>query len=223
MSWVRVPAGPPRKEVDHDSGGLFSLVGFRRLSAGSLCLCYDESMKAPELQTTATAIRLIEPNVERDAQLGHLWLAAEDGRRTLSLMGVADKDNRATTLDEERSRVEGFIENPDQLNWMIELDGRVVGSVWVDLEPKHTVPAPAVHIMIGDPTARGKGVGRASLAAVIAYLQEQGEVAIYSRILVCNATAKNLLHDLGFAPDGQPYADQDGLEWQNLALRRLDT
>ena len=101
---------------------------------------------------------------------------------------------------------------------MIQLDNKVVGSIWVDLKPKDKVPAPALHIMIGDPIVRGKGVGGASTVAVIDFLRQQGEAAVYSRTLVQNTIAKNLLYDNGFMPDGEPYTDEDGLKWQNAAL-----
>ena len=175
-------------------------------------------MKAPQLQTIEPNIILIEPDIERDAQLGQQWLGGELGRNTLKLMGVADTHNQATTLEQEKERVRDFIENADQLNWMIQLDNKVVGSIWVDLKSKDKVPAPALHIMIGNQIARGKGVGGASAAAVIEYLRQQGETAVYSRTLVHNTTAKKFLKSIGFVPEGEPYTDVDGLDWQNAAL-----
>ena len=175
-------------------------------------------MKATRLQTIEPNIILIEPDIERDAQLGQQWLGCELGRNTLKLMGVADKHNQATTLEQEKERVRDFIENADQLNWMIQLDNKVVGSIWVDLKSKDKVPAPALHIMIGDQIARGKGVGGASAAAVINYLKQQGVAVVYSRTLVHNTTAKKFLNGIGLMPEGEPYTDEDGLEWQNAAL-----
>jgi RimJ/RimL family protein N-acetyltransferase len=175
-------------------------------------------MKAPQLQTINTNILLVEPDIERDAQLGQQWLEGELGRNTLKLMGVADKHNQATTLGQEKERVRDFIKNADQLNWMIQLDHKVVGSIWVDLKSKDKVPAPGLHIMIGDPIARSKGVGSASAMAVIDYLKQQAETAVYSRTLVNNTAAKKFLKSIGFVPEGEPYTDEDGLEWQNAAL-----
>jgi len=175
-------------------------------------------MKAPQLQTINPNILLVEPDIERDAQLGQHWLEGELGRNTLRLMGVANKHNQSTTLEQEKERVRDFIENADQLNWMIQLDHKVVGSIWVDLKSKDKVPAPGLHIMIGDPIVRGKGVGGASAVAVIDYLKQQGETAVYSRTLVNNTAAKKFLKSIGFVPEGEPYTDEDGLEWQNAAL-----
>lgn len=175
-------------------------------------------MKAPELITNNSNIRLVEPHIERDAALGVQWLEGEIGRSTLSLMGVAEKDNQPSSLDKERERVKGFIENDNQLNWMIQLDEKVVGTIWVDLKPTKEVLAPAVHIMIGDPESRGRGIGAASMSAVIGYLEQQGEEKIYSRVLAKNTVASKLLSDNGFQPLGDTYTDSDDLQWQNVVL-----
>jgi RimJ/RimL family protein N-acetyltransferase len=173
-------------------------------------------MKAVELQADNPSVKLIEPDLERDAELGVLWLHGDIGRSTLMLMGVADKDNKPTTLPEEKQRVTDFIEKRNQLNWMIEFNGKVVGSVWVDLELKDSVPSPAIHIMIGDPNVRGKGVGFSASSKVIEYLKEQGTKSLYSRHLTNNTNARNLLVALGFEDTSDPYTDKDGLEWQNV-------
>lgn len=175
-------------------------------------------MKAPQLDTQNPNVRLIEPDIERDALLGLKWLEGEIGRNTLSLMGVTEKDNHDTSLDKERERVKGFIEKDDQLNWMIQVDEKVIGSLWVDLRPTEYLPAPAIHIMIGDLSARGQGIGSASTGAVIDYLKQQGETAVYSRTLIDNHVAAELLKEKGFQQVGNAYADSDGLEWQNVKM-----
>ena len=173
-------------------------------------------MKSSPLMTHNEAIRLIEPDVERDARYGVDWLSGEVGKKTLLSMGNAPEEIGAPSLETERQRVKDFIERPDQLNWMIELDGSVVGSVWVDLEDTEFVKSPAVHIMIGDESARGRGVGSQSVDAVLQYLADEGHESIYSRHLASNNAAKNLLFDLGFIQSGDTYTDKDGLVWQNV-------
>lgn len=176
------------------------------------------NMSATEnLQTNNPDVSLVEPDIERDAGLGVQWLEGELGRTTLTSMGVADKDNKPTTIEHERERVRDFIERQDQLNWMIEYKDKVVGSVWADLQQVGNVPAPAIHIMIGDPEVRGKGVGFAATSKVIEHLKGQGYENIYSRHLTKNSGASNLLQSLGFTNLGEPYNDDDGLEWQNVA------
>jgi RimJ/RimL family protein N-acetyltransferase len=171
---------------------------------------------AETLQTDNPDVALVEPNIERDAPLSVGWLEGKLGRATLASMGVADKDNKPTTPEEERERIKDFIERQDQYNWMIEYQGRVVGSVWVDLQQVDTVPAPAVHIMIGDPDTRGKGIGRAAIGRAIEYLESLGSKSIYSRHLTKNNGASGLLQSLGFADLDSPYTDDGGLEWQNV-------
>lgn len=180
-------------------------------------------MKTIPLETNNPDIQLVAPDIERDAALGVEWLQGELGRATLTSMGVADKDNKPTTLEYERERVRDFIERDDQLNWMIEHQGKVVGSIWVDLEQVGNVPAPAIHIMIGDPEMRGKGVGYAVTSKVIEYLQnERSAKDIYSRHLTKNSGASNLLGSLGFEKFGEPYTDEDGLEFQNLIRKESE-
>jgi RimJ/RimL family protein N-acetyltransferase len=99
---------------------------------------------------------------------------------------------------------------------MIQYQGKVVGSIWADLEQVGNVPAPAIHIMIGDPEARGKGVGFAAASKVIDHLHEKGFESIFSRHLASNGAASGLLKSLGFAQFGKQYTDEDGLEWQNV-------
>lgn len=175
-------------------------------------------MIAPILNTENAAIRLIEPDVQRDAQWGVEWLDGQTGYETLQLMGVGDKDNKPTTLEREQARVQSFIDRRDQLNWMIQLDGKIVGSVWVDLQSNDNLPAPGIHIMIGDLKARGRGVGSASFSAVIGYLQKLGYQEIFTRHLSTNTVAGVLSSNSGFTDFGDPYSDTDGLCWQNMKL-----
>jgi ribosomal protein S18 acetylase RimI-like enzyme len=175
-------------------------------------------MKAPILETADPDIHLIEPDIERDAQLGVAWLNGQVGRKTLELMGVPDKDNKPSSLENERGRVRDFIDREDQLNWMIEANNNVVGSIWVNLESTNEVPGPAVHIMIGNPEARGRGIGDTVTKAVINYLREQGNSKIYSRRLISNDNAAKLLSQNGFVELDSPYTDRDGLTWQNVVL-----
>lgn len=176
-------------------------------------------MKAPQLETTNPAVELVAPEIERDAALGIQWLQGEVGHSTLALMGVADKDNKPPTIEAERERVQGFIEGKDQLNWMIQYEGKVVGSVWADLTAKEGLPAPSVHVMIGDPAMRGKGLGFTTVSRVLNYLGSQGHKTIYSRHLTKNSGAKALLDSLGFRELNNPHVDSDGLEWQDVVRK----
>ena len=178
-------------------------------------------MKAPELITPDVPIRLIEPNVERDGQLGLQWLNGQLGRVTMRSMGNTEETISKmlpTTIEQEEERVSSFLDREDQLNWMIEYEGKVVGSVWVDLVASEDLPSPSVHIMIGDPDMRGRGVGIATVGTVLEYLEKQGNDVIYSRHLVSNEGADKLLKSLGFTELDKPYIS-DTLEFQNLVRK----
>ena len=175
-----------------------------------------------ELKTKSPEIKLIKPDIERDAPLGVTWLEGDIGRNTLRHMGNADEDNKPSTLEEEKERIKGFIESTDQITWMISLNGKVVGAIWVDKKPTEYLPAPAVHIMIGDPEARGHSVGINSTNAVVGYLRETHEYpTLYSRHLTANEIAGELLEKSGFSNLGTPYKDASGLEWQNAQIELL--
>ena len=185
-------------------------------------------MKAPHLKTDNPPVRLVEPNIERDALLGTKWLSGELGRTTLRQMGNTESEidqMLPATIENQAELVKSFLEREDQLNWMIEYEGKIVGSVWVDLDAKKDksgnviVPGPSVHIMIGDPDTRGKGVGSSAVGTVLAYLEEQGHNTIYSRHLTTNDGADYLLKSLGFTDLGDPYMNGT-LEFQNLVREK---
>jgi RimJ/RimL family protein N-acetyltransferase len=171
-----------------------------------------------ELQAQSPDITLVAPDVERDAPLAVAWLEGDIGRSTLKLMGNDDAHNKPSTLDEEKERVQSFIDAKDQLTWMIRLQDKVVGTVWVNLTATEYLPGPSVHIMIGDPEARGHGVGGNTINAVIDYLRQTNQYdTLYSRHLTSNERAGKLLADSGFEQLNQPYNDHSHLTWQNVS------
>ncbi len=181
-------------------------------------------MKAPQLATNDTLVKLVEPDIERDALLSVEWLNGELGRMTMRSMGNTDEaidKILPATIEQEAARVKSFIEREDQLNWMIECDGKVVGSVWVDLVDSEDLPGPSVHIMIGDPDMRGRGIGSSTVKTVLDYLEKQGSDVIYSRHLTTSTHADKLLKFLGFTDLDKPYV-RDALEFQNL-VRNIST
>lgn len=100
---------------------------------------------------------------------------------------------------------------------MIEAGGEIVGAVWVDMDKTNHLPAPAIHLMVGDTAQRGQGVGSAALEAVLEYLQNSGVHIVYSRRTLQNKISAKLLAKMGFEKSGKEYFDDDGLRWQNVA------
>jgi RimJ/RimL family protein N-acetyltransferase len=172
-----------------------------------------------DLHTKMPGLTLVRPDVDRDPAEAVRWLTGDVGRCTLRLMGNTEEHTGPTTLETERERVQRFLDSTQQLTWALSLHGRSVGVIWVDLVPTDHVLAPAVHIMIGDPNARGHGVGRAALAAVIDHISEIDKYAtLYSSHLTSNRLVINLLRSAGFRNLDDPYSDSDGLRWQNVVL-----
>ena len=176
---------------------------------------FARALTAPNLP-----VRLVMPVVTRDSALSVRWLTGGQGRETLQMMGVPDDRIAPASLEEEAARIASFVERADQYNWMIELDGTIVGAIWVDLQPSVMLAAPAVSYMVGDPSARGKGVAGASLAAVTDFMSGEGFITLHARALVTNAASARVLFRAGFACAGDPYIDPgDGLFWQNFVVR----
>lgn len=178
------------------------------------------------LKTPLAELELVAPDIERDAAVAVQWLSGDVGRNTLRLMGNPDSKIVAPTIEAEKQRIQEFIDlekQQKQLTWMIRFQNKIIGAVWVELQPTDHLPAPAIHIMIGNPAARGRGIGKNTFDAVISYLKHTGKYdALYSRHLTHNEVAGKLLEKSGFADTGEPYQDQDGLEWQNARLELRD-
>lgn len=172
-----------------------------------------------DLDTKNSDVKLVIPNVKRDAPISVGWLSGELGRQTLLLMGNASQDIEPPTLKAEQQRIQDFINSTDQKTWMISFKNQIVGVIWADLKSTKYLPAPSVHIMIGNPRCRGKGVGKAAMGALIKYLQQDcTHSKIYSRHLVSNKAAAALLMCFDFIDFCEPYSEPNGLLWQNAKL-----
>ncbi len=171
------------------------------------------------LLTNNPHVQLVKPDVERDAPLSVAWLAGPGGRQTLKMMGVTDSLNQPSNLEEETKRIQNFLKNDDQYNWMVQFSDKVVGSIWVDRRDTKKLKGPAVSLMIGDSSTRGQNVGEAAIKAVIEFLQSQGHRYIYACHIIDNQASSTLLGKLGFKNEGAPYTDaEDGLVWQTRVL-----
>lgn len=173
-----------------------------------------------ELATSLPNLSLVRPNIEQDAPLAVKWLEGPAGRETLRLMGNTDEHNKPSTLEEEQTRLREFITATNQDTWMIRFQGKTVGAVWLNLDVTRYLQAPSTHIMIGDPSVRGQGIGGAVIGALIDRLKNDGQYEyLYSRYLTDNAGSAKLLKNAGFSEDGKRYKDEDDLNFQNVKLR----
>ncbi len=136
-------------------------------------------------------------------------------------MGNAPHEITDTSIEKELATLRAFLsleERGVQKTWMIRYSEKTIGVAWIDLIENHGVEAPSIHLMIGDPSFRGIGIGRSVMNAMIDYLQKSGRKFIFSRHLVSNDVVTRLNRSIGFIADGESYIDKNGLEWQSIKL-----
>ena len=174
------------------------------------------------MKSNRSDIQLLHPDTERDAPFALDWFDRPEGRETLLSMGNAPHEITETTLENERKTIEEFIDletNHQQITRMIQVDNRTIGAVWIELTEKHGVKPPSIHIIIGDPAYRGKGIGLSVMKSAIIYAREVlNYQAVYSRHLASNQGIIAVNRSLGFIKDGAEYTDDNGLTWQNVVL-----
>lgn len=186
---------------------------------GSYFVCYDYGMA--DLMTSIPNLVLTSPVPDRDAAFALSWFVSETGRDTLLKMGNTPDEISDPTLKGELATLEEFLtlENEGkQKTWMLRYGDKTIGAAWIDLIKNHGVEAPSIHLMIGDVSFRGKGIGKATMNAMIEYLTLNGNDTIYSRHLMSNDIVSSLNQSLGFVADGPSYVDENRLEWQNVKL-----
>jgi GNAT superfamily N-acetyltransferase len=137
-------------------------------------------------------------------------------------MGNTDDQIFASTLEGELATLRQFIELEKankQITWMLRSDGKTIGAVWIELDATEHLQAPAVHIMIGDPEYRSKGIGKDVMRGVVEYIKNvlKSEY-LYNRHLVSNDVIDKVTKSVGLTKYGHRYTDNNGLVWQNVRL-----
>lgn len=172
------------------------------------------------MKSNQSDIQLLIPSVERDAVFAHAWFARPEGRATLLAMGNAEHEITDMTLEDHRAIMQDFLDlerDGKQITRAIVCDTKTVGLVWLELYENHGVKAPSIHIMIGDPEYRGKGIGRIAMQSMLGYARDTLKYEmIYTRHLANNLPVAKLNEALGFVKDSKAYTDENGLEWQNI-------
>lgn len=171
------------------------------------------------LSTPLPNLKLVDPDPIHHAPLTLGWFTSEYGRETLLLMGNAEHEIRAPSLESEQKILQEFMEmnnQKKQLSWMIEYGSTIIGVAWIELTENHTVKAPSVHLVIGAIEYRGKGIGKATMETLIEYITTVLKFpVIYSRHLASNVVVASMNKSLGFIDNGSPYVDENELVWQN--------
>lgn len=101
------------------------------------------------------------------------------------------------------------------ITYLILVDGQLVGEVDYQLDPsylyKKDVRTAWLGIIIGEETARGKGVGRQAIQLLEAKLKQQGVPRIELGVFEFNTRALKLYQSLGYQEIGKI---QDFTYWQ---------
>lgn len=175
------------------------------------------------ITTKLANLLLVGPNIVTDPSLAVPWLEGDAGRETLRLMANTAENNQPSTLQDEQQRIRDFVTSVTQRTWMLNYAGNTVGAIWLDLQPTEYLLAPSIHIMIGNPSVRGQGIGEAAVRAIAALVAQEGaHKTLYSRYLLQNAGSAGLLAKVGFTKAGDMYEDADGLGFQNMKFTLLE-
>lgn len=174
------------------------------------------------MQTNDSSILLLPPDINRDVPFALSWFQGPEGRATLLSMGNAEHEIEPSTLESETAILREFIDlehEGKQITRMIIVNQKTIGVVWIELLENHDVQPPSIHIMIGNPDYRGKGIGKSVMHAAINYVRNALNLnTIYSRHLANNEAVATLNKSLGFEKDDLPYTDNNGLVWQSIKI-----
>jgi len=175
-----------------------------------------------EIQSSLEKLTFVKPSPAIHAPITLGWFESDDGHETLLLMGNAEHEIEPPSLQTELQILEDFVlleKKNEQLTWMLDFDGDIVGVGWIELTENHGVKPPSVHLMIGNKKYRGQGIGRATMQALILYIRNNIDTKfVYSRHLKSNSVVANMNRGLGFKNEGGSYLGDNGLEWQNIKL-----
>lgn len=113
--------------------------------------------------------------------------------------------------------------------FLIYADGQLVGEMNYQVDPEHLFkkePGTAwIGIVIGDPAARGKGVGTRSMQHLEGQIRRQGLKRIELGVFEFNTRAINLYVKLGYQEIGRidDFTYWQGKMWQDIRLEKYLT
>jgi RimJ/RimL family protein N-acetyltransferase len=132
-----------------------------------------------------------------DAEAVHRWF--NDDRVTADLVGRRD----SFTIDDARGWVQRSMDTTLDRKWAVTIEGddRAVG--FVALFGLDRDLGPELAVLIGDPSAWGKGVAReAERQACIAAFERYGAHRVHAEIPATNVAAQKVVTHLGFRREG---------------------
>lgn len=114
--------------------------------------------------------------------------------------------------------VEEIARGPEEFAWAIELGGRYIGSIGLNILPDEV---PALGYWLGEPYW-GQGYATEAGEAVVAAAREAGYPALHSRALSTNSGSRNVLRKLGFIETGKGPDPAGTNEGKPAIFMRLD-
>ena len=132
-----------------------------------------------------------------DAESVHRWF--NDERVTADLVGSRD----SFTLDDAAGWVERAADASRDRKWAITIDGSDAAVGFVALFGLERQTGPELAVLVGEPSAWGKGVAReAERQACNRAFAEHGTHRIHAEIPASNAAAQKVVTFLGFRREG---------------------
>jgi len=131
--------------------------------------------------------------------------------------------------ENEVKRINEILNNPDEYNWMIELNGKIIGNVSINsievTSSKFGSKAGNYTILIGDKNYWGKGIAHHVGQTVLEWAFSKGEFEIIAaRALNENSASLAMLKKIGFEYienttfEGQIKGEKT--EWQNFKITK---
>lgn len=142
--------------------------------------------------------RATEADIEQAAALGAEIVRHHHRTNPTRFFLLDDiEQGYARWLRQELSRAKAVV-------LLAEIEGRVVGYSYGAIEPRDwgilLDEHGALHDLFVVPDARGSGVGRALVSALVDALTELGAKILVLRVMVQNEPARRLAESFGFAP-----------------------
>lgn len=172
-------------------------------------------------RVSTVPIRLIEPNLAH-AEASLSFLGDEEvGRYT-------GGDFSKISLQTEEDRLQKILNNDDAYNWMIEVNGTVIGNININgIEESSTadqVRSGWIAIIIGDKNLWGKGMARSLVNTVCNWaFHEAGFERINARIRVENIRSEKSFTSVGFKKTGATDTEtinEKEVVWNHYALTK---
>ena len=144
--------------------------------------------------SSAIELREFEP---ADAAAVHRWF--NDRSATEGLLEQRDSFSEREAADwVERA----IADEGEDRKWAVVADGGGEASGFVALYGIGRQIAPELGVLIGDPSARGRGVGREAIRMAAARAFDLGAHRVYARILTRNEASRRAFESVGFRREG---------------------